>query len=643
MSTVFTLDGRVTVNAREAVNQLNQLDNATEKSSGVLKKLGNIGKTVGKAVVAGTTAMAMGVGVMLKNSVEQYAQYEQLVGGVETLFKDSSDKVMEYANNAYATAGLSANEYMDTVTSFSASLLQSLGGDTEKSADVANQAVTDMSDNANKLGTSMEMIQNAYAGFAKQNYTMLDNLKLGFGGTKEEMQRLLTEAEKISGVHYDISNFADITEAIHVIQKEMGIAGATREEAMTTIEGSFNATKSAWTNLMTGMADSSADFGQLIDNFIQSAAAFGHNILPRIEIALNGVGQLIEQLLPPIAERIPQILVDIAPSLIQAGANVLISLIQGIQTNMPTLMPTVMNIISIICNTILTMLPQILQLGLDIIIQLAIGIGQQAPTLVPKMVDCVLLLVDTLLNNIDMLVDAGIELLIGLTIGITNALPKLAEKAPEIVIKLVGAIIRNAPKLLGAGVALIEQLANGITNARNTLINKCGELINQAKNAIANKVGEFVSIGGNIVSGLWNGIRDKASWLKNKISGWVDDVVGSIKDFFGIHSPSRVMRDEVGKYLAEGLGVGFTEELPTVNTSISRQLDTTLNASTRPIEKATVDNNNNNNNAISTRRIEDLLITLINTMDKGLNIDGRQLTRSIAPYQNELANYNIGR
>lgn len=643
MSTIFTLDGRVTVNAREAVNQLNQLDNATEKSGSVLKKLGNIGKTVGKAVVAGTTAMAMGVGVMLKNSVEQYAEYEQLVGGVETLFKDSSDKLMQYANNAYATAGLSANEYMDTVTSFSASLLQSLGGDTAKSADVANQAVTDMSDNVNKMGTSMEMIQNAYAGFAKSNFTMLDNLRLGYGGTKEEMQRLLTDAEKLSGIHYDISNFADITEAIHVIQTQMGITGTTAKEAATTIEGSLNMTKSAWSNLMTGMADSNADFGQLVDNLVESATAFGDNMLPRVEIALNGVGQLIEQLLPPIAERIPQILVNIAPSLIQAGANVLISLVNGIQTNMPTLMPTVMNIITIICNTILQLLPQILQLGLDIIIQLAIGIGQQAPTLVPKMVDCVLQLVDTLLNNIDMLVDAGIELLIGLAIGITNAMPKIAEKAPEIVIKLVQALIRNAPKLLKAGVALIKKLGEGIQNARNTLINKCHELIGQAKNAIVNKVGEFVSIGGNIVSGLWSGIKDKASWLKNKISGWVDDVVGSIKDFFGINSPSRVMRDEIGKYLAQGLGVGFTEELPMVNTNISRQLDTTLNASTRPIEKATTDSNNNNNTMISTRRIEDLLITLINTMDKGLSIDGRQLTRSIAPYQSELKAYNIGR
>ena len=643
MSTVFTLDGRVTVNAREAVNQLNQLNNATERTGGVLKKLGNIGKTVGKAVVAGTTAMAMGVGVLVKNSVEQFATYEQLVGGVETLFKNSSNKVKEYANNAYKTAGLSANEYMDTVTSFSASLLQSLGGDTEKSADVANQAITDMSDNANKLGTSMEMIQNAYQGFAKQNYTMLDNLRLGYGGTKEEMQRLLADAEKLSGVHYDISNFADITEAIHVIQTEMGIAGATREEAMSTIEGSFNMVKSSWQNLITGMADSDADFGQLIDNLVESATAFGHNILPRVEIALNGVGQLIEQLLPPICERIPQIFISVLPSLIQAGANVLTSLVEGIQQNMPTLMPTIMNIISIICNTILTMLPQILQLGLDIIVQLAIGIGQQAPTLVPKIIDCVLLMVDTLLNNIDALIDAGIELLIGLTIGITQAMPKIAEKAPEIVIKLVGALIRNAPKLLGAGVALIEKLGNGIENAKHAFFSKCGELINQAKNAIANKVGEFVSIGGNIVSGLWNGIRDKASWLKNKISGWVDDVVGSIKDFFGIHSPSKRMQDEVGKYLAEGLGVGFTEELPTVNTNISRQLDTTLNASTRPIQKATIDSNSNNNTMISTRRIEDLLITLINTMDKGLSIDGRQLTRSIAPYQQELINYNIGR
>lgn len=569
MSTIFTLDGRVNVNASQAVSELDRLnaearqtqrgldnlnengsragqqlaDNTSGSGSKITNVLSGIGKgvvKVAKGVAAATTIVAGAIGVMVKSSVEQYAQYEQLVGGVETLFKDSKDKVLEYANNAYATAGLSANEYMDTVTSFSASLLQSLGGDTEKSADVANQAITDMSDNANKMGTSMEMIQNAYQGFAKQNYTMLDNLKLGYGGTKEEMERLLADAEKISGIKYDISNFADITEAIHVIQTEIGITGTTKEEALKTIEGSLNSFKASWTNLVTGMADSDADFDQLINNVITTADAFGKNILPRVEIALNGVGQLIEQLLPPIAERIPQILVDIAPSLIQAGANVLISLIQGIQTNMPTLMPTIMNIISIICNTILQLLPQILQLGLDIIVQLAIGIGQQAPTLVPKIIDCVLLMVDTLLNNIDALIDAGIELLIGLTIGITNALPKLAEKAPEIVIKLVGALIRNAPKLLGAGVALIEKLGEGIKNARNTLINKCHELIGQAKNAIVNKVGEFVNVGRNIVSGLWSGIKDKASWLKNKISGWVDDVVGSIKDFFGIHSPSRL-------------------------------------------------------------------------------------------------------
>ena len=222
-------------------------------------------------------------------AIKAYADFEQLKGGVETLFKDSADVLMGYADRAYQTAGLSANDYMETVTSFSASLLQSLGGDTEKAANYADQAVIDMSDNANKMGTSMEMIQNAYQGFAKQNYTMLDNLKLGYGGTKEEMQRLLDDAEKISGIKYDISSFADVTQAIHVIQTELGITGTTALEASSTIQGSISSMKAAWVNLLVAFADPEQDLSVAIDNLKNSLSAVADNLLPRIGEAFGSI------------------------------------------------------------------------------------------------------------------------------------------------------------------------------------------------------------------------------------------------------------------------------------------------------------------------------------------------------------------
>ena len=263
--------------------------------SNALGKIGGVAKTVGKVTAVGLGVASTAVVALGKSAIGAYANYEQLVGGVETLFKDSADTVIKNASKAYRTAGLSANEYMETVTSFSASLLQSLGGDTVKASEMADMAITDMSDNANKMGTSMEMIQNAYNGFAKQNFTMLDNLKLGYGGTKEEMQRLLADAEKLSGIHYDISSFSDITEAIHVIQTELDITGTTAKEASSTISGSLSMVKSSWANLVTGMTSDSADFGTLIDEFVNSVSTAGENLIPRVSKILDGVANLVTQ------------------------------------------------------------------------------------------------------------------------------------------------------------------------------------------------------------------------------------------------------------------------------------------------------------------------------------------------------------
>jgi len=332
---IFTLFGRIAINNSDAISAIDDTSNRASKLSAVFGKVGSAAVAVGKVMAKGLAVGAAGVAALTTNSVKQYAEYEQLVGGVETLFKDSSATVMQYANNAFKTAGLSANEYMATVTSFSASLLQSLGGDTEAAAKVADLALTDMADNANKMGTSMEMIQNAYQGFAKQNYTMLDNLKLGYGGTKTEMQRLLKDAQKLSGVKYDIRNLNDVYEAIHVIQTEMGITGTTALEASETISGSWASMSSAWTNLVVGIADDSQDLNRLIDNFADSAVTAFTNISQRIPSIVTGINKLIEG----IAPQIPGLIQNLLPVVLDGA----VSLITGLATVIPDILPILFN------------------------------------------------------------------------------------------------------------------------------------------------------------------------------------------------------------------------------------------------------------------------------------------------------------
>lgn len=300
-------------------------------AGGLKSAASSIGKAftaAAKAAAVGFGAAAAAVAAVGKSALNAYADYEQLVGGVETLFGNASDKVLQNANRAFQTAGLSANEYMETVTSFSASLLQSVGKDTKKAAEYADQALVDMSDNANKMGSNMQDIQNAYQGFAKQNYTMLDNLKLGYGGTKEEMERLIADANKVkqaNGEMADLSidSFADITEAIHIVQTEMGITGTTAKEASTTIQGSVGMMKASWKNLLVGVADDTQDFGGLMDNFVDSVGIAAKNILPRVETILGGIGSLVEGLAPVVAQAVPQLVITILPSMASAAASLL--------------------------------------------------------------------------------------------------------------------------------------------------------------------------------------------------------------------------------------------------------------------------------------------------------------------------------
>ena len=449
-----------------------------------------------------------------KQSIMGFAEQEQLIGGVDTLFKESSTQVQQYANDAYKTAGLSANQYMETVTSFSASLLQSLGGDTAAAAQKADQAITDMSDNANKLGTDMTSIQNAYQGFAKQNYTMLDNLKLGYGGTKQEMERLLADAEKFSGIKYDISSYADIVDAIHVVQTEMGITGTTAKEAATTIQGSANAMKSAWSTLLTGMSNETLDLDKLVQNVVDSVGTYADNLLPRLQTMLprfaDGMTQLVNGLVPYVGPAMEMLL----PALVQGVGG----LVSGIVQALPAAVQAISAVVPMLVEQLTVLLPQIVSAGVEIIASLASGIGENLPALIPAAVDAIITVAEGLVDHVDEIIIAAGSLIAGLTQGLIEALPRLVVRLPEI----IGAIV------------------NGLLSGMSA-------------------IGE---VGVQLVRGLWEGISSSATWLWNKLSGWCDDILGWVMHLFGINSPSKVFADEVGKFIPPGITLGVGQAMP---------------------------------------------------------------------------------
>lgn len=521
-------------------------------------------KSAAKVGVAALTGASTAIVALTKQSVESYAEYEQLVGGVETLFKNSSDAVMSYAENAYKTAGLSANEYMTTVTSFSASLLQSLGGDTEAAAQYADKAITDMSDNANKMGTSMEMIQNAYQGFAKQNYTMLDNLKLGYGGTKEEMQRLLADAEKLSGQKFDLSSYADVIEAIHVVQTEMGITGTTAKEAASTIQGSAGMMKSAWENLVTGFANPDADLTVLLSNFTDSVVTFGQNLIPTIQNTLPNITTGITELINALLPQIPPILQTLLPSVIE-GANGLISGFIGI---LPTLVSTLSTVIAeqgvplvnSLVGGIVEMLPVIVESGLQLILGLAQGLTESIPELLPTIVQ-VVSDIATMLAQPDTLTHilmAALDLILALGTGLADSIPQLVSTAVQVIVGLCDFLLDpdNLTELIAVALELIVALAGGLISAIPELLKGVGEIISSITNSF--KQTDWGKIGKDLLEGIKNGIKGAWANLKKWFTGLFDDLIGIAKEILGIASPSKVFA-EMGMYVDEGLAKGIKD------------------------------------------------------------------------------------
>ena len=614
------------VDNKEANQAFNETgDRVSKFAEGAKEVLGGMAKVATTALATATA----GVVSLTKQSLDSYAEYEQLVGGIDTLFKDSSQMLQSYASNAYETAGLSANEYMEIVTGFSASLLQSLNNDTNEAVTYANMAITDMSDNANKMGSDIASIQNAYQGFAKQNYTMLDNLKLGYGGTREEMERLLADAEKLTGKKFDLSSYADIVEAIHAIQTEMDITGTTAKEASMTIEGSINATKSAWQNLLVGIADDNADIDKLISNLVNSIETATTNIIPRIEKILQGIGTLIEKLAPIIAEKLPILISNILPSILNASSSLITSFVQGIQSALPQLTAMIPEIVLTIVNTIVANLPMLLEMGIQCILSLIQGIATALPDLIPTIVEAVLTMIQTLLDNIPLFIDAAIQLILGLVDGILQAIPFIIEALPEIIDSIINGILGAIPQIIDAGIQLLTSLVQNlpaiikgiveaipeiITNIIDTvsdnipliveagvdlfmaliqnlptiiieIVKSIPDIIEAIVGAVGEGISQMVDCGTDLIEGLWQGIKDTAGWVWDKVRGWCNDLVGKIKEFFGIHSPSTLFSD-FGKYMVEGLGNGIEDNvdyaldaIEDMNNAIEDSFNPSLNAS----------------------------------------------------------------
>lgn len=597
-------------------NALKEMNAEMKKTSGIdlsklkdgLKKVGDIALEVGKKLGQVSVAVGGALAGITTAGVKSYASLEQNIGGVETLFGDSAQKVIENSKKAYATAGVSANEYMEGVTSFSASLLQSLGGDTDKAADIADMAFRDMSDNANKFGTDMSSIQNAYQGFAKQNYTMLDNLKLGYGGTKTEMQRLLSDAQKITGVKYDINNLSDVYSAINVIQKELGVTGTTAKESMSTISGSVNSMKKAFDNFLNG-SGSPEDLANAMSTAVSNIATAFSTLLPQIA---SGLQTLASQLLPVIVdilwEMLPMILDTITqllqfifnaissntqmisdtitmiinelimfittnlPSLIQAGIDILLALVNGITSAIPTLAEALPQIITTIINVLIENIPAVLNAA----IQLLMALIEAIPVIIQALVDnlpyIIETIVNTLIDNLPTLIQASITLLMALVKAIPTIILQLQKVLPTIIVTIVKTLWSRKGDILESGKKLLLQLRDGIVNNLSSLKDKVKEIPGKIKTWVSEKIQDVKDVGDNIVKGIWEGISDGYDWIKGKIEKWIGNVVDFCKKLLGIKSPSKVFADEIGYWMGEGVGVGFTDAMDDVEKQMASSI-----------------------------------------------------------------------
>lgn len=647
---------QIVPSARGIKGQLEKEMNPEVESAG--QSVG--GKLAG--AIKGVIATAA-IGKSLSATLMEGANLQQSIGGIETLFKDSAEKVKQNAANAYRTAGMSANEYMELTTSFSASLLSSLGNDTSKAADIADMAMTDMSDNANKMGTDMERITDAYQGFAKQNYTMLDNLKLGYGGTKTEMERLLADAQKITGVKYDINNLSDVYSAIHVIQGELGITGTTAKESAETFSGSLASMKAAFKNVL-GNLSLGEDIGDELFALSETVSTFVvGNLIPMLGNVLKGVPQLFDGVVGMVVRSF-NMLSDNAPEIVSQGAGLVTSLVTGIVTNIPYLIEGAWNLVTSFGEALLTAdwmtigqnlmssikegldiaageilgtdgnivgsvisavqlnLPSVLEKGIEIVTNLANGILENLPTLISMAGNAITSFIGGILPMLPTVWQAGTDLLLKLVDGVVKNLPSIISAAGIAIGKFILVIGQNLPKILQTGIEILGKLASGLIQAIPELVGKIPQIIRSIQDAF--KDTDWLEVGKNIIRGIAEGLKNAGSMLWGAVKGILGNFKDNVLEFFGIHSPSRW-----GEYVGKMISLGFPRGVENNLNPFRNAMDKLRAVASEPLENTIVKRSNltvekeNSNTGIADkldRLIEILLLILDESDDKEIKL-----------------------
>lgn len=612
MADVGVVKYKVELDDKDVGKQADKTQNTLmSKFGGAAKKVGAAALTASAAVATAATAAVVD---LTKQAVSAYADFEQLWGGIDKLYgvagmsleeyaesvgKTTEEATEEYlalgdaaltvaqnADEAFKTVGMSSNDYMRSITGFSAALINSLGGDTKAAADMADIAMRDIADNANTFGKyTVDEITEVYQALAKGNFQTLDNLNLGFGGTKEGMQALIDKANELGaaqGKNADltIDKFSDIVEAIHRVQEDMNIAGTTESEGFKTVSGSIEMVKASWDNLVLAISSGGEwDMEKYIDDLVYSLEAAANNIMPIVEDALIGISELVARMVPQIAEKLPAMITDALPSLLAAGVEAIEALAHGLVDAIPQLMPTVIEVIMELGQMIIEMAPELVKCGIDLIVQLALGLADALPELIPACVDAIITIVETLIDNVDKLVEAAIEIIIALSTGIMDAMPRLIEKAPEIIIKLVTALIRNAPKIVEAALSLITNLVTGLIRNYGKVIEVGAQLVEKVKSGFSDKVNDALNWGRDIIQNFIDGIKQKWNSLKSAVS----DVANTVKRYLHFSVPDEGPLKDFASYAPDMMDLyakGIDDNIGTVEdsvTDVARTISGSLN------------------------------------------------------------------
>ncbi len=532
--------------------ELNGEASSAGKSSGASLGSGLISSL--KGVIA-----AAGIGKIIKDSLTAGGNIQQSFGGLDTIYGEASAAAKEYAMQA-AAAGISANDYAEQAVGFGAALKQAFEGDTTKAVEAANTAIMDMTDNAAKMGTPLESIQNAYAGFAKQNYTMLDNLKLGYGGTAAEMSRLLSDAEKLTGVHYEMDNLGDVYEAIHVIQGELGLTGVAAQEASTTFSGSFGAMQAAATNFLASLSTGEG-ISTALTTLLGTVGTFlTDNLLPMLTNIITSIPEIITTAAPLIMDAITQLFTQ-APEIMAAGVELLHGLIDGITSGLPDLVSKAAELVTGVATSIVTAAPQILQEGYNLALQLMNGLLNGLPSILASLGSMMTQLIALVLENAPKFLEQGANFILQMISGIVSKLPDIVTSIGQLIGQLLQTIVSHLPEILAKGVEIVGKLVEGLIQAIPKIVAAIPQLIAAIVEGFTGK--DWKSVGSDVINGIINGIKNGIGALKDAVKDAAGRALDAAKSFLGINSPSKVFRDQVGAMMAEGMAEGFEENIPT--------------------------------------------------------------------------------